>query len=65
MPEIGIGLYPDVGASWFLARLPGRLGLFLGLSAAQMNARDASTSTWPTASFSTTSRTPCSPAWCR
>ena len=31
MPEIGIGLYPDVGASWFLARLPGRLGLFLGL----------------------------------
>ncbi|PBN19103.1 enoyl-CoA hydratase/isomerase family protein [Pseudomonas aeruginosa] len=37
MPEIGIGLYPDVGASWFLARLPGRLGLFLGLSAAQMN----------------------------
>ncbi|HBO7462591.1 TPA: enoyl-CoA hydratase/isomerase family protein, partial [Pseudomonas aeruginosa] len=35
MPEIGIGLYPDVGASWFLARLPGRLGLFLGLSAAQ------------------------------
>lgn len=41
MPEIGIGLYPDVGASWFLARLPGRLGLFLGLSAAQMNARDA------------------------
>ncbi|KSJ16980.1 enoyl-CoA hydratase/isomerase family protein [Pseudomonas aeruginosa] len=41
MPEIGIALYPDVGASWFLARLPGRLGLFLGLSAAQMNARDA------------------------
>ncbi|KAF1072807.1 MAG: Short-chain-enoyl-CoA hydratase [Pseudomonas citronellolis] len=41
MPEINIGLYPDVGASWFLARLPGRLGLFLGLSATQMNARDA------------------------
>ncbi len=41
MPEIGIGLYPDVGASWFLGRLPGRLGLFLGLGASQLNARDA------------------------
>lgn len=41
MPEINIGLYPDVGGSWFLARLPGKLGLFLGLSAAQINARDA------------------------
>ncbi|MCU1735791.1 MULTISPECIES: enoyl-CoA hydratase/isomerase family protein [Pseudomonas] len=41
MPEIGIGLYPDVGASWFLSRLPGKLGLFLGLTGAQMNARDA------------------------
>ena len=41
MPEINIGLYPDVGGSWFLARLPGKLGLFLGLTAAQINARDA------------------------
>ncbi|TBU72073.1 enoyl-CoA hydratase/isomerase family protein [Pseudomonas daroniae] len=41
MPEINIGLYPDVGGSWFLARLPGRLGLFLGLTAAQINAHDA------------------------
>lgn len=41
MPEISIGLYPDVGASWFLSRLPGKLGLFLGLTGAQMNARDA------------------------
>ncbi|KZN18564.1 MULTISPECIES: enoyl-CoA hydratase/isomerase family protein [Pseudomonas] len=41
MPEIGIGLYPDVGASWFLSRLPGKLGLFLGLTGAQMNGRDA------------------------
>ncbi|NIF16981.1 enoyl-CoA hydratase/isomerase family protein [Pantoea sp. Cy-639] len=41
MPEIGIGLYPDVGASWFLARLPGKLGLFLGLTGAPINARDA------------------------
>ena len=41
MPEISIGLYPDVGASWFLARLPGRLGLFLGLTGAHINGRDA------------------------
>ncbi|MGE8361392.1 enoyl-CoA hydratase/isomerase family protein [Pseudomonas sp.] len=41
MPEINIGLYPDVGGSWFLARLPGSLGLFLGLTASGMNARDA------------------------
>lgn len=41
MPEINIGLFPDVGASWFLSRLPGRLGLFLGLTATQLNATDA------------------------
>lgn len=41
MPEISIGLYPDVGASWFLSRMPGKLGLFLGLTGAHINARDA------------------------
>lgn len=41
MPEIVIGLYPDVGASRFLGRLPGKLGLFVGLSACRLNARDA------------------------
>ncbi len=41
MPEITIGLYPDVGGSWFLNRMPGRCGLFLGLTGAQMNAADA------------------------
>lgn len=41
MPEITIGLYPDVGGSYFLSRLPGRLGLFLGLSAQQFGAADA------------------------
>jgi enoyl-CoA hydratase/carnithine racemase len=41
MPEINIGLYPDVGGSWFLARLPGKLGLFLGLTASGINGRDA------------------------
>ena len=32
MPECGIGLIPDVGAGYFLSRLEGRLGLFLGLT---------------------------------
>lgn len=41
MPEITIGLYPDVGGSWFLNRLIGRLGLFLALTAAPLNASDA------------------------
>lgn len=41
MPEITIGLYPDVGASRFLARMPGDLGLFLGLTGASINASDA------------------------
>ncbi|MEP4892316.1 MAG: enoyl-CoA hydratase/isomerase family protein [Aliiglaciecola sp.] len=40
MPEITIGLFPDVGGSWFLNRMPGRIGLFLGLTAAKMNAAD-------------------------
>lgn len=41
MPEIGIGLYPDVGGSWFLRRMPGRVGLFLALTGAPLNAADA------------------------
>ncbi|MBV8467440.1 MAG: enoyl-CoA hydratase/isomerase family protein [Burkholderiales bacterium] len=41
MPEVTIGLYPDVGGSWFLARLPGRLGIYLGLTGASFNAADA------------------------
>jgi enoyl-CoA hydratase/carnithine racemase len=40
MPEISIGLYPDVGGSWFLGRL-GKVGLFLGMTAANINAQDA------------------------
>lgn len=41
MPEITIGLYPDVGGSYFLPRLPGHSGLFLGLTGASMNGADA------------------------
>lgn len=41
MPEVGIGLFPDVAAGWFLNRMPGRVGLFLGLTGSPMNATDA------------------------
>lgn len=41
MPEITIGLYPDIGASWFLGRMAPGIGAYLGLTGAQLNARDA------------------------
>jgi enoyl-CoA hydratase/carnithine racemase len=41
MPEVTLGLYPDVGGTWFLRRLPGRIGLFLTLTGATFNAADA------------------------
>ncbi|WP_328594674.1 enoyl-CoA hydratase/isomerase family protein [Alcanivorax sediminis] len=41
MPEITIGLFPDVGGSWFLNRLPGKVGLFLGLTGVHINGREA------------------------
>ena len=41
MPEIAIGLFPDVGGTYFLNRLPAGLGLFLGLTGARFNGRDA------------------------
>ncbi len=41
MPEVGIGYFPDVGGSYFLSRLPGALGLYLGLTGVQISAGDA------------------------
>jgi enoyl-CoA hydratase len=41
MPETGIGLFPDVGATRFLNRCPGHVGRYLGLSGARVNAADA------------------------
>ncbi len=40
MPESAIGLIPDVGGSYFMPRLPGRLGLYLGLSGARLRGAD-------------------------
>ena len=37
MPETGIGLFPDVGGGWHLARLAGRIGQFLALTGARLD----------------------------
>lgn len=41
MPETAIGLFPDVGGSYFLSRCPGAIGLFLGLTGVTIRAADA------------------------
>ncbi|GGY45304.1 enoyl-CoA hydratase [Bacterioplanes sanyensis] len=40
-PEVRIGLFPDVAASYYLARLPYPMGHWMGLSASHINAADA------------------------
>ena len=41
MPEVGIGLIPDVGGTLVLSRAPGRMGEYLGSTARRMSAADA------------------------
>lgn len=41
MPECAVGLVPDVGGTLLLARAPGRLGEYLGVTGYRMNASDA------------------------
>jgi enoyl-CoA hydratase len=40
MPETGIGLFPDVGGSWYLSRMPEHIGLWLALTGARLKAAD-------------------------
>jgi len=41
MPETNIGLFPDVGGGWFLARCPGHIGEYLALTGHVLGAADA------------------------
>jgi enoyl-CoA hydratase len=41
MPEVGIGLFPDVGATFLLPRAPGELGTHLALTGTTIGAADA------------------------
>src|ERR1051326_4913372 len=41
MPETGIGLFPDVGGSYFLPRLPGEIGMYVALTGERLNAADS------------------------
>jgi enoyl-CoA hydratase/carnithine racemase len=41
MPETRIGLFPDVGAGWFLARTPGAIGRYLAVTGDTIGAADA------------------------
>ncbi|HDR9499602.1 enoyl-CoA hydratase/isomerase family protein [Burkholderia cepacia] len=41
MPETRIGLFPDVGMSWFLARTPGAIGRYLAVTGATLDAAGA------------------------
>jgi enoyl-CoA hydratase len=41
MPETNIGLFPDVGGGWFLARCPGRVGEYLALTGHMIGGADA------------------------
>ena len=41
MPETAIGFFPDIGATYFLPRLPGQIGTYLGLTGLRMQGADA------------------------
>jgi enoyl-CoA hydratase len=43
MPETGIGLFPDVGGTYFLPKLPGAIGMYLALTGQSLGAVSRST----------------------
>jgi enoyl-CoA hydratase len=40
MPEVGIGFFPDVGATWFLPRFPGEFGAYCALTGERLKPTD-------------------------
>ncbi|MBV9569629.1 MAG: enoyl-CoA hydratase/isomerase family protein [Alphaproteobacteria bacterium] len=40
MPETGIGLFPDVGGSYFLSRMPAEIGMYLALTGERLKTGD-------------------------
>jgi enoyl-CoA hydratase len=40
MPEVGIGFFPDVGATWFLPQLPGEIGTWCALTGERLGPAD-------------------------
>ena len=41
MPEVGIGFFPDIGATWFLTHMPGELGTYCALAGERLGADEA------------------------
>lgn len=41
MPEVKIGIFPDVGFSYILPRLPGHLGMYFGLTGDQLKGKQS------------------------
>ena len=41
MPETALGLFPDIGASHFLSKAPGAIGMYMGLTGIRLDAADA------------------------
>ena len=68
MPEVGIGFFPDVGATWFLPRMPGELGTYCGLTGERFNGADARAADLPPTAFPRRALARCSmgsPARCQ
>jgi enoyl-CoA hydratase len=40
MPEVGIGFFPDIGATWFLPRMPGETGAYCALTGERFGIAD-------------------------
>lgn len=41
MPEVAIGFFPDIGATYFLPRLPGKTGFYIALTGERLSCGDA------------------------